>query len=100
MGKVLVDELAGVRLCGVGSQKQVHSFSTQNYRTASRRFLVAQVRDQIIQAMRNSDPRVRIVFVYRLNSNFHSTFTLWVAGYDFQYGPNFGVPSNPTFRVR
>ena len=27
-------------------------------------------------------------------------FTLWVAGCDFQYGPIFGVPSNPTFRVR
>ena len=62
--------------------------------------LVAQVRDQLIQAMRNSDPRVRIVFVYRFNSNFHSIFTLQVAGCDFQYGPNLGVPSNPTFRVR
>ena len=27
--------------------------------------VVAQFRDQLIQAMRNSDPRVRIVFVYR-----------------------------------
>ena len=62
--------------------------------------LVAQFRDQLIQAMRNSDPRVRIVFVYRFNSNFHSIFTLQVTGCDFQYGPNFGVPSNPTFRVR
>ena len=38
-------------------------------------------------AMRNSDPRVRIVFVYRFNSNFHSIFTLQVAGCDFQHGP-------------
>ena len=38
--------------------------------------LVAQVRDKLIQAMRNSDPRVRMVLVYRLNYNFHSIFTL------------------------
>ena len=38
--------------------------------------LVVQIRDQLIQAMRNSDPRVRIVFVHRLNSDFHSIFTL------------------------
>ena len=62
--------------------------------------VVAQVRDQLIQAMRNSDPRVRIVFVYRFHSDSHSIFTLQVAGCDLQYGPNFGVPSNPTFRVR
>ena len=48
--------------------------------------IVAQVRDQLIQAMTHSDPRVRIVFVYRFNSNFHSIFTLQVAGCDFQYG--------------
>ena len=59
MGKVLVDELAGVRLCGFALA-----------------FVVAQVRDQLIQAKRNSDPRVRIVFVYRFNSNFHSIFTM------------------------
>ena len=62
--------------------------------------VVAQVRDQLIQAMRNSDPRVRIVFVYGLNSDFHSIFTLKAAGCNFQYGSNLGVPSNPTFRVR
>ena len=39
--------------------------------------------DQLIQAMRNYDPRVRIVFVYKFNSNFHSKFTLYVAGCDF-----------------
>ena len=38
--------------------------------------LVAQVRDQLIQAMRNSDPREIIVLVYRLNSNFRSIFAL------------------------
>ena len=49
--------------------------------------------------MRNSDPRVRNVFVYRFNSNFHSILTLQVAGCDLQHGSNFGVHSNPTFRV-
>ena len=44
---------------------------------------VAQVRDQLFQSMRNYDPRVRIVFVYRFNSDFHSIFTLQVAGCDF-----------------
>ena len=57
---------------------------------------VDQVCDQLVQSMRNSDPRVRMVFVYRFNCNFHSIFTLYVAGCDFQYGSNFGVPSNPT----
>ena len=37
--------------------------------------------------MRNSDPRVRTVFVYRFNSNFLSTFTLQATGCNFQYGP-------------
>ena len=60
---------------------------------------VDQVRDQPTQAMRNSDPRVRIVFVYRFNSNFHSIFTLQITGCDFQHGSNIGVPSNPNFRV-
>ena len=62
--------------------------------------LVAQVFDQLFQAMRNSDPRVRIVLVYGLNSNFHSIFSPSVAGCDFQYGPNCGVPSDPTLRFR
>ena len=37
--------------------------------------LVAQVRNQLIQSMRHSDPRVRIVFVHRFNSDFPSMFT-------------------------
>ena len=61
--------------------------------------LVAQVRDQLVQAMRNSDHRVRIVFVHRFSSNFHSIFTLQATGCDFQHGSTFGVPSNSTFRV-
>ena len=47
--------------------------------------------------MRNSDPRVRIVFVHRLNSDLNSVFTLQTTGCNFRYGPNFGVPSDPTF---
>ena len=50
---------------------------------------VYQVSDQLIQSMRNSDARVRIVFVYRINSNFHSIFTLQITGCDFQHGSNF-----------
>ena len=49
--------------------------------------------------MRNSDPRVRIVFVHRFNSDFYSIFTLQITSCDFQYGSNFGVPLNPTFRA-
>ena len=37
---------------------------------------VAQVRDQLVQAISNSDPRVRMFLVHRLNSNFQSIFTL------------------------
>ena len=36
--------------------------------------------------MRISDPQVRIVVVYRLNSDFHSVFTLQETGRDFQHG--------------
>ena len=60
---------------------------------------VDQIRNKLSQSMRNSDPRLRIVFVYMFNSNFHSIFTLQVVGCDFKHGPNFGVSSNPTFRV-
>ena len=63
----------------IGSPKQVHSFSTQNggfLLVVVVLLVVAQVRDQLIQAMRNSDPQVRIVFVFRFNSNFHSIIYL------------------------
>ena len=52
---------------------------------------VDQVCDQFVQAMRNSDPRVRNVFVNRFNSDFHSMFTLPVTGCDFRCGSTFGV---------
>ena len=38
--------------------------------------LVVQVRDQLTQAMRNSDTRVRMVLVQRLKSDSHSIFIL------------------------
>ena len=44
---------------------------------------VDQVCDQPVQAMRNSDPRVRNAFVNIFNSNFHSMFTLQITGCDF-----------------
>ena len=37
---------------------------------------VVQVCVQLIQAMRNSDPRVRMVLIHRLVSDFHSIFNL------------------------
>ena len=91
----------------IGSQKSpAFNFNAYSSDFISENFLlvvvvlfVDQVRDQFIQSMRNSDPRVRIVFVYRFNANFHSLFTLQTTGCNFQYGPNFGIPSNPTFRV-
>ena len=88
MGTVLVDEQAGVRLLGFAlafdtRKKKYIRLQRRLFELHLRGFLFVvvvlflnQVRDQLIQAMRNSDPRVRIVFVYRFNSNFHSLFTL------------------------
>ena len=115
MGKVFVDGLARIRLCGCAlafdllAKAGAFDFNAKLSNCILKVcFLlvvvvllhVAQVRDQLFQVMRNYDPRVRIVFVYRSNPDFHSMFTLKVNGCDFQYGLNFGVPSNPTFRVR
>ena len=75
----------------IGSQKQIHSFSTH---------ILAEVCDQLVQAMRNSDPLVRMVLVYRFNFNFHFVFTLQITGCDVYHGSNLSVPSNPTFRIR
>ena len=62
--------------------------------------LVAQVHvTNLFKPWENSHPRMRSVFVYRFNSNFHSIFSLQVTGCDFWHGLNFGVFSNPTFRV-
>ena len=59
----------------IGTQKQILSISTQIFELHLRGFLLvvvvllaAQVRDQLVQAMRNSDPRVRIVLVYSFNT--------------------------------
>ena len=50
--------------------------------------------------MRNSDPGVRIVSVHGHDSDLSSMFTMQATGCHFQYGPNFGVPSDPTFWFR
>ena len=50
--------------------------------------------------MRNSDPGVRIVFVHRHDSDLNSIFAVQATGCNFQYGSNFGVPSDPTFWCR
>ena len=62
--------------------------------------LVAQVRDQFIQALRNSDPRVRSVSVYRLYSDLNSVLTVQATSCNFQCGSNLGVPSDLTFWFR
>ena len=90
MGFVLVDELVGVRLCGfalafdrpckstcIRFQRKIVELHLRGFLLVIVVLLVVpQVRDQLIQAMRNSDPRVRIVFGYRFNSDFHSIFNL------------------------
>ena len=93
MGKVLVDELARVRLWWFcfslwsARKSKYIRFQREFFRLRLRGFLVVfvvlfvdQIRDQLFQSMRNSDPRVRTVIVYRFNSNFHSIFTVQVAG--------------------
>ena len=73
MGTVLVDELAGVRLYGLAlafdrlAKASTFVFNAIFFRLHLRSFLlvvvvlfVDQIRDQPIQAMRNSDRRVRI----------------------------------------
>ena len=62
--------------------------------------VVVQIRDQLMQSMRNSHPRVRIVIAHRLNSDLNSVFSLQATGCKFRYGSSFGVPSDPTFWVR
>ena len=78
MGLVLVDELAEVRLRGfalvfdrlakskyIRFQRKIFELHFRSFLLVVVVLLVAQVRDQLIQAMRNFDSRVRIVFVYR-----------------------------------
>ena len=74
MGTFFVDDLAEIRLCGFALV--FHRLAKASTFAVVVVLLVAQVRDQLIQAMINSDPRVRIVLVYRLNSSFHCIFTL------------------------
>ena len=47
--------------------------------------------------MRDSDPRVRIVFIHGHNSDLYSILTVQATSCNFQYGSNFGVSSDPTF---
>ena len=58
---------------------------------------IDQIRDQLIQSMRSSDPRGRIVFVHRFNSDFHSVFTFQIAGCDFKHGPILVFPQIQPF---
>ena len=45
----------------------------------------------------NSDPRMRIVLIQGLNSNFNSIFEVLKTGRDFQYRPDSHVSLNPSF---
>ena len=63
-----------------------------------RRTPVDQVRDQLFQAMRNSDSRVRIVFVHRFHSDFHSTFTLQITVVTSKTGPILVFPRIQPFK--
>ena len=90
MGTVLVHEQAGVRLRGfasafdrlakantfVSNAKYSNCVSEVSCSLLSSSLLLLKSRDELIQAMRYSDPRVRIVFVDRFYSDFHSMFTL------------------------
>ena len=76
IGAVLVDEQARVCLCGfvqafdrlakgkcIRFQRKIFDLHLRGFLLVVVVLLVAQVRDQLSQAMRNSDPRVRMVFV-------------------------------------
>ena len=52
--------------------------------------VIVQIRDQFIRAMRDSDPRVKVVFVRRRGSDLNSVLTVQATGCNFQYGSNFG----------
>ena len=87
IGTVLEDEQVLESLLGfaplIGLQKQIR-FQSKYFRLRFRGFLlvvvvlfvVALVRDPLVQAMRNSDPRVGNTIVHRFNSNFHYIFAL------------------------
>ena len=48
----------------------------------------------------NSDPRMRIVLIHGLNSNFNSIFEVLKTGRDFQYRSNPHISLNPSFWLR
>ena len=77
MGTVFVNELAKIRLCvfvftfdrlakanTFVSQRTIFELHFRRFLLVDVVLLVSQFRDQLIQAVRNSDPRVRIVLVY------------------------------------
>ena len=115
MGTVLADEQAGVRLRGFAvafdrlAKAHIFVFNAKSSNCISEvscsllsspLLLLKSVTTTLIQAMRNSDPRVRMVLVHGHNSDLNFRFTLQVTGCDFQHGSKFGVPSDPAFRFR
>ena len=53
----------------------------------------------LFKFIRNSDPGVRIVFVHGHDSDLNSMFTVQITRCNFQHGPNFGFPLDPSYRL-
>ena len=89
-------------LPSVGMQNLVHSVVTLDLRADLQEFMCHccsnPSQNKLIHE-RNSDPRVSIVSIQRHNSDLNSMLTVQVTGWNFQYGPNFGVPLDPPFRL-
>ena len=105
MGTILGEEPAGSLLCGfaLAFDRHAKSFASNfNAHSSSWTFgisipLLFKFITKPIWSMRNSDPGVSIVSVHGPNSDLNSTFTMQVTGCNFQYGPNLGVPLDPSF---
>ena len=89
---VLVDELAESRLCGFAlTFNRLAKSPAFNLNAYSSNCTSEVSCSLLFKFMRNSDPRMRVVFVRRYNSYLNSIFTLQATGCNFHYGSNFGV---------
>ena len=86
----------------IGMQNHLHSILTHILRTAFLRFPVRRYSKSwpTCWAMRISDPRVMIVFVIHSILIYTPYLTCKQQVVTSNTGPNFGVPSNPTFWFR
>ena len=76
------------------------AFNFNAYSSSCTLLIVVQIHQKPIWSMRNSDPRVSVVFVQRPNSDLNSIFTMQIIGCNFQYGSSFGVTLDPTSGLR